>query len=57
MFHIPRRSLVLGALGLIAAASAHAQPAWPSAKPVTLIVPFTAGGGTDGIARLFAPYL
>jgi tripartite-type tricarboxylate transporter receptor subunit TctC len=57
MFHLPRRSLVLGALGLVAAASAHAQPAWPSAKPVTLIVPFTAGGGTDGIARLFAQKL
>ncbi|MGB3069045.1 MAG: tripartite tricarboxylate transporter substrate binding protein [Ottowia sp.] len=51
-----RRAFLAAALGL-AATGSHAQPAWPMAKPITLIVPFTAGGGVDGIARLFAQKL
>lgn len=56
-----RRRTALGAfVGLIAAASAtHAQTVaakWPS-KPVTIVVPYSAGGGTDIVARVVAQRL
>jgi len=37
--------------------TAHAQTAWPGAKPITLIVPFGAGGNVDVTARLIAQKL
>jgi tripartite-type tricarboxylate transporter receptor subunit TctC len=57
--HIRRRtSLALAAAALAAAllpAAARAQ-AWPN-RPVTLIVPFPVGGGTDAFARPLAAQL
>jgi tripartite-type tricarboxylate transporter receptor subunit TctC len=43
-------------LGLLAAAGPALAQAWPQ-RPITLIVPFAAGGGTDAFARPFAQQL
>ena len=51
-----RRAALLcaAALGALASPWAAAQSSWPN-KPVTVVVPFPAGGGTDAFARpLFA---
>ena len=47
--------LVLGA-GLALPFAAHAQDGFPS-RPVTLIVPFAPGGGSDVYMRALAPFL
>jgi tripartite-type tricarboxylate transporter receptor subunit TctC len=44
------------AAGMPAAAFAQGEGAWPS-RPVTLVVPWAAGGSTDAVARILAARL
>jgi tripartite-type tricarboxylate transporter receptor subunit TctC len=59
VFVMTTRRLLLASFAALAAfaftAPAYAQ-AWPS-KPITIVVPFAAGGNTDGIARMVAQRL
>ncbi|CCU78931.1 Tricarboxylate transport protein TctC [Halanaerobium saccharolyticum subsp. saccharolyticum DSM 6643] len=49
-------TFVLMALLVLSLSSGVIAADYPN-KTITLMVPFSAGGGTDVIARLFAPYL
>jgi tripartite-type tricarboxylate transporter receptor subunit TctC len=51
---IPRVAVLLAATSVVlcAPSPSHAQ-SWPS-RPVTILVPFAAGGGNDVLARLLA---
>ena len=54
---IVRRTFLQAAAAAVLALAAHqacwAQDRYPS-RPITLILPYAAGGGTDAIARVFA---
>lgn len=39
-------------IGAFMALTAPSLAAWPE-RPITAIVPFAAGGGTDGVARIW----
>ncbi|MES2187384.1 MAG: tripartite tricarboxylate transporter substrate binding protein [Pseudomonadota bacterium] len=57
-FFTGRRQLVLGAIAAVCClGQAHAQSDWPRGQPIRLVVPFTAGSGTDIVARLVAERL
>jgi len=45
------------ALTTLATAGAHAADDWPKAKPITLVVPFAAGGTSDILGRMIAQEL
>ena len=48
-----RRMIIAAAAGLIALGAPARAQEWP-ARPITLIVPFAAGGGVDVSARIQA---
>lgn len=58
---IGRRTMLAASAAALAGAvvpAAMAQQApWPTAKPISLVVPYPAGGGTDSLARTFADKL
>ena len=47
--------VALAVAALVVAAGARAQE-WPT-RPVTMVVPFTAGGPVDVLGRILAQYL
>ena len=49
-------SLAIASFGLVAAAAAFAQPAWPT-KSIKIIAPVQPGGGVDLVARTIAERL
>ena len=52
-----RRTFLAWTSAITAPLPAFAADPWPAAKPVTLVVPSSAGGGTDAFARTLAQSL
>lgn len=55
-FRYCARTIAILLLSLGIAHTAHAADNYPT-RPITLIVPFAAGGGTDGVARIIGTLL
>ena len=53
---IDRRHALTSACRLLAALTSQAA-AQPAGKPVTIVVPYAAGGGTDTVARLISEHM
>jgi tripartite-type tricarboxylate transporter receptor subunit TctC len=56
MAEFPRRTLLGTGAAAVLAAPALAQPRWPN-RPVQMICPWAAGGGTDAVLRIIASLL
>lgn len=58
MKKLTRRTFLTGSAAVLYAPveKTKAQSAWP-ARPIRIVVPYPAGGQTDGIARAFGDYL
>jgi tripartite-type tricarboxylate transporter receptor subunit TctC len=51
-----RRAILVAGAALLAGRTVRAQPAYP-ARPIRMLVGFSAGGGVDAMARMLAPRL
>jgi tripartite-type tricarboxylate transporter receptor subunit TctC len=52
-----RRRLLLGGLPVLPGLARAQAADWPAERPISIIVPFPPGGGSDIMARAMLPYL